>query len=63
MIIARRVYFLASLYLIAFGGFLAGLACFQFLPAGVTLAAGGLLALSALAFAGAAIGLTRAFRE
>jgi hypothetical protein len=61
MIIHRRVYLMGSLYLIAFGGFLAGLACFQLLPAGVTLGGGGLLALAALAFAGAAIGLSRAF--
>jgi hypothetical protein len=62
MIIHRRLYLMASLYLIAFGGFLAGLALFQFLPAGVGPATGGLLALSALAFTGAAIGLSRAFR-
>jgi len=62
MIIRRRVYLMGSLYLIAFGGFLAGLAFFQFLPAGVGLMTGGLLILSALAFAGAAIGLSRAFK-
>lgn len=32
MIIRRRVYLMGSLYLIAAGGFLAGLAFFQFLP-------------------------------
>jgi VIT1/CCC1 family predicted Fe2+/Mn2+ transporter len=63
MIIRRRVYLMASLYLIALGGFLAGLAFFQFLPAGVGLMTSSLLALSTLAFAGAIIGLSRAFRE
>ncbi len=63
MIIRRRVYLMGSLYLIAAGGFLAGLAFFQFLPVGVGPMTGGLLTLSALAFAGAAIGLSRAFRN
>lgn len=63
MIIRQRVYLMASLYLIAFGSLLAGLALFQVLPTGVSLMTGGLLALSGLAFAGAAIGVSRAFRE
>ena len=63
MVIRQRLYLMASLYLIALGGFLAGLAFFQFLPTGVGPAVAGLLAVSALAFAGAAIGLSRAFRE
>lgn len=63
MIIRRRVYLMGSLYLIAAGGFLAGLAFFQFLPEGVVLMTSGLLALSAVAFTGAAIGLSRALRE
>ena len=63
MIIRQRVYLMGSLYLIALGGFLAGLAVFQLLPKGVGLAASGLLILSIGAFAGAAIGLARAFRN
>lgn len=63
MVIQRRIYLMVSLYLIAFGGFLAGLAVFQFLPAGVSVAASGLLVVSAAAFIGAAIGLRRAFRS
>ena len=61
MIVRQRVYLMVSLYLIAFGGLLAGLAFFQVLPTGMGLAAGGLLALSTVAFTGAAIGLSRAF--
>lgn len=63
MIIRRRVYLMGSLYLIALGGFLAGLAFFQAPPADAALVIGGLLALSVLAFAGAAIGLSRSFRR
>jgi hypothetical protein len=61
IIVRQRVYLMASLYLIAFGGLLAGLAFFQVLPTGMGLAVGGLLALSTVAFTGAAIGLSRAF--
>jgi hypothetical protein len=62
MVIRRRVYLMASLYLIALGGFLAGLAVFQELPKGVALTGGALLALSVMAFAGALVGLWRAFK-
>lgn len=63
MIIHRRVYLLGSLYLIAFGGFLAGLAFFQYFPRGVALTGGGLLVLAALSFTAAVISLTRALKS
>jgi hypothetical protein len=63
MIIHRRVYLMGSLYLIALGGFLAGLAFFQYFPQGSAPAGSGLLALAGLSFVGAIISLTRALKD